>query len=55
MVLKADGTPMDPKKCEHENTVNRVVFNNKTGTVKTTKVCKDCDQIIFYPESSSSD
>ena len=55
MALKEDGTPMDPKKCEHKNTVNRVVFNNKTGTVKTTKVCKDCGLIIFNPESSSSD
>ena len=29
MALKEDGTPMDPKKCEHKNTVNRVVLTTK--------------------------
>lgn len=55
MALKEDGTPMDPKECEHKNTIDRKVFNVKLGGVKITKVCKDCDKIIFNPTVSSSE
>lgn len=55
MALKEDGTPMDPKECEHKNIVVRRVFNNKLGGVKDTHVCKDCDKIIFNPTPAQSE
>ena len=55
MALKEDGTPMDPKECEHKNTLDRSVFNSKTGGIKVTKVCKDCDKVIFNPAPATSE